>query len=189
MAEGFRVMDQFPHLQTERLLLRALTPADVEFVYQHFADPDIAHYLHDEEPIKTRQEAQAIVDFYTRPGAKPYNRWVIVSKSDDKPIGTCGYHKWRKRHFCAEIGYDLGKAYWHQGFMTEALMEVLQFGFGKMELNRIEALVHPHNLASIRLLEKLRFQNEGVMRDYYFQGGMFHDSLRFSLLRKEWRFP
>ena len=73
--------------------------------------------------------------------------------------------------------------------MTEALMEALEFGFGTMALNRIEALVHPHNLASIRLLEKLRFQNEGLMRDYYYQGGMFHDSLRLSLLRKESHFP
>ncbi len=71
--------------------------------------------------------------------------------------------------------------------MTEAFEAVLEFGFGKMELNRIEALVHPNNLASIRLLEKFAFQNEGIMRDYYFRGGMFHDSLRFSLLRKGWR--
>ena len=182
-------MDRFPLLQTERLLLRALTSADLEFIYRHFTDPDITYYLHDEEPIKSRQEAQAIVDFYTQSGAKPYNRWVIVGKSDNRPIGTCGYHKWRKSHFCAEIGYDLGKAYWKQGFMTEALKEVLEFGFGRMGLNRIEALVHPDNLASIRLLERLAFQSEGTMRDYYFQRGMFHDSLIFSLLRKEWGFP
>jgi ribosomal-protein-alanine N-acetyltransferase len=179
------VMDHFPNLQTERLLLRALTPADLEFVYQHFADPDVTRYLYDEEPITTRQEAQAIVDFYTEPGVKLYNRWVIVSKSDDRRIGTCGYHKWQKRHFRAEIGYDLEKASWKQGFMTEALMEVIEFGFGKMELNRIEALVHPRNLASVQLLKKLHFQKEGFMRDYYFQCGVFHHSLIFSLLKKE----
>lgn len=178
-------MDHFPHLQTERLLLRALTPADLEFVYQHFTDPDVTRYLHDEEPIRTRQEAQEIVEFYTKPGFKPYNRWMILRKSDDKPIGTCGYHNWQKRHFRAEIGYDLDKALWNQGFMTEALVEVIEFGFRTMKLNRIEALVHPHNRASIRLLEKLHFQKEGFMRDYYFQGGIFHDSLIFSLLRKE----
>lgn len=182
-------MDQFPQLDTERLILRPLAPADVEFVYHHFSDPDTTRYLHDEEPIKTRQQARAIVDFYTEPGVHPYNRWVIVSKSDNMPIGTCGYHNWRKRHFCAEIGYDLAKAYWNQGFMTEALAEAIDFGFGSMKLNRIEALVHPHNLASIRLLEKLGFQNEGILRDYYFQGEMFHDSLRFSLLRREISFP
>jgi ribosomal-protein-alanine N-acetyltransferase len=179
------VANRFPQLETERLILRSLTSHDLEFIYQHFSDPDTTRYLQNEEPIKTRQQAQAIVDFYTEPGVQTYNRWVIVNKSDDSPIGTCGYHRWRKRHFCAEIGYDLVKAYWNQGFMTEALTEVLEFGFGKMELNRIEALVHPGNLASIRLLEKLRFQNEGLLRDYYFKGGMFHDSLIYSLLRRE----
>jgi len=178
-------MDQFSQIETERLVLRSLTAADLEFVYRHFSDRDTARYLHDEEPVTTRQQAQAIVDCYTEPGGHPYNRWVIVSKSDNMPIGTCGYHNWRKRHFCAEIGYDLAKAYWKQGFMTEALREALKFGFERMELNRIEALVHPHNLASMQLLEKLRFQKEGMLRDYYFQGGRFHDSLRYSLLRSE----
>jgi ribosomal-protein-alanine N-acetyltransferase len=182
-------MDPFPHLETERLMLRPLTPADLEFIYQHFSDPDINRYLHDEEPIRTRQDARAIVDFYTEPGVQHYNRWVIVLKSNDKSIGTCGYHKWRKRHFCAEIGFDLAKVFWKQGLMTEALTATLEFGFGEMELNRIEALVHPHNLASIRLLEKLHFQNEGCLREYYYQGGMFHDCLKFSLLRRESSFP
>jgi ribosomal-protein-alanine N-acetyltransferase len=179
-------MGKFPRLQTERLILRELEPTDQEFVHQHFADPDITFYLHDEEPIATRQEAQAIIDFYTEPGTKSYHRWVIVNKQDYKPIGTCGFHKWEKRHSRVEIGYDLDKEFWNKGFMTEALIEVLKFVFTNMEVNRIEALVHPHNLASIKLLEKLRFQKEGLMREYYFQMGKFHDSLIFSLLRKEW---
>lgn len=182
-------MDEMPHLESERLMLRPLTPADLEFVYQHFSNPDITRYLHDEEPIRTREEAQAIVDFYTEPGIKPYNRWVIISKASGKPIGSCGYHNWRKRHFRAEIGFDLAKDCWNQGFMTEALSIAIEFGFVQMELNRIEALAHPQNLASIRLLEKLRFQNEGIHRDYYYQGGMFHDCLRYSLLRRKSTLP
>ena len=181
------LMENFPNLHTERLFLRALTPADLEFVYQHFSDPDVTRYLHDEEPVSTREDAQEIIDFYTRPGVKYHNRWVVVSKSNNQPIGTCGYHKWQERHFRAEIGYDLEPASWNQGYMTEALTEVLEFGFEKMGLNRIEALVHSQNLASIRLLQKLGFQKEGYLRDYYYQGGEFHSSLTFSLLRKEWR--
>ena len=179
------MIDHFPSLQTERLRLRGLTPDDLEFVFQHFADPDIGRYLHDEELITTRQEAQAIIDFYIEPGSMPYNRWLIIDKSDNLPIGTCGYHNWHKKHFRAEIGYDLGKAFWKQGFMREALVVVLEFGFEQMELNRIEALVHPGNHASIRLLQRLNFREEGHMRDYYSRGGRFYDSLIFSLLSKE----
>ena len=179
-------MDNFPNLQTERLLLRGLTPCDLDFVHQHFADPEIAFYLHDEEPIATREEARAIINFYTDPGVKSYNRWVIVNKLENKPIGTCGFHKWQKRHSRVEVGYDLDKLYWNQGFMTEALIEVLKFGFRNMGVNRIEAFVHPDNLASIKILQKLGFQKEGQLREYYFHGGEFYDSLLFSLLRKEW---
>ncbi len=179
------MIDHFPPLQTERLQLRGLTPNDLEFIFQHFSDPDISRYLHDEEPITTRQEAQAIIDFYIQPGARPYNRWLIVDKSRNLPIGTCGYHNWHQKHFRAEIGYDLGKAYWKHGFMTEAIVAVLECGFKQMELNRIEAAVHPGNHASIRLLQRLNFREEGHLRDYYFHGERFYDSLIFSLLSNE----
>jgi ribosomal-protein-alanine N-acetyltransferase len=157
----------------------------LEFVFQHFTDPDIGRYLHDEELITTRRGAKAIIDFYIEPGARLYNRWLIIDKSGNLPIGTCGYHNWQKKHFRAEIGYDLGKASWRQGFMTEALVAVLKFGFEQMELNRIEAFVHPGNHASIRLLQRLNFREEGHLRDYYFQSGQFHDTLIFSLIGKE----
>jgi ribosomal-protein-alanine N-acetyltransferase len=159
---------------------------DLEFVFRHFSDLDVSRYLLDEEPVRTREQAQAIVDFYALPGRKSYNRWVIVSKSDGRSIGTCGYHQWQTMHHRAEIGYDLEKASWRQGIMREALHTMLAYGFDHMGLHRVEALVYVENDASIRLLESLGFQSEGLLRQYFRRGENYYDHWLLSLLKSEW---
>ncbi len=179
------LLNDFPSLETDRLLLRPLADQDLEFVYRHFSDPEVTRYLLDEEPVRTLQQAREIIDFYAEPSSKSYNRWIILRKSDELPIGTCGYHKWAKRHFRAEIGYDLSPAAWGQGYMHEALRAALRHGIEGMGLNRIDALVYTENDRSIRLLQKLGFQNEGLLRDYFYLNGKFYDHYLYSLLRSE----
>jgi ribosomal-protein-alanine N-acetyltransferase len=84
------------------------------------------------------------------------------------------------------MGYDLWPDYWGQGLMPEALRALLRYGFEVMELNRVEATTHTENQRSMRVLEKLGFQREGVLRDYYCREGMYNDQVLFSLLRREW---
>jgi ribosomal-protein-alanine N-acetyltransferase len=175
-----------PSLETERLLLRRLKMEDLDFVFRHFSDPEVNRYLLDEEPVRTLEQAQSIIDFYSLPGRKSYNRWVIVHKTDMRAIGTCGYHQWQTMHHRAEIGYDLERASWRKGIMTEALRAMLQYGFEKMALNRVEALVYIENDASIRLLEGLGFQKEGVLRQYFRREQNYYDHWLLSLLKKEW---
>jgi ribosomal-protein-alanine N-acetyltransferase len=123
-------------------------------------------------------------------GRKIGIRWGIVKQnSDDRIIGSCGYYNISKNHFSCEIGYELHPKYWRQGFMTEALTAAIDFGFGPnflISLNRIEALTFLHSDASIALLKKLRFQDEGIRRDYFYLKNRFHDIVCFSLLRNDW---
>jgi ribosomal-protein-alanine N-acetyltransferase len=176
----------FPALQTERLLLRPLSGDDLDFVFQHFADPEVSRYLLDEEPLTTREQAQAIIDSYVPSAGRSRNRWVITRKSVARAIGTCGYHNWQQQHHHAEIGFDLEKASWHQGYMTEALRAALEYGFEQMGLNRVEAVVYPENDASMRVLQRLGFQTEGLLRQYCRQGGTYYDHWLLSLLKAEW---
>lgn len=179
------MFNDFPSLETERLILTPLTTEHLDFVFRHFSDPDVNRYLVDEERVSTRAQAQEIVDFYAELAGKSYNRWVLVLKSEQRPIGTCGYHQWSRAHHRAEIGYDLEKASWRQGLMREALQTVIDFGFEKMALNRIGAMVHPENVASLGLLARLGFQKEGLLRDYYYQSEKFYDHWLLSLLKKD----
>lgn len=178
----------FPTLETARLLLEPLTASHTDFVFRHFSDPAVTQYLLDEPPVTKYAEAEEIVQFYAEPAGKPYNRWVMIQKSDHQPIGTCGYHKWDKRNLRAEVGYDLSPDFWGQAYMTEALKAVISHGFEKMGLNRIQAVVYVKNNRSIRLLQKLGFAQEGLLRDYYCLDTKFYDHALFSLLQREWKF-
>jgi ribosomal-protein-alanine N-acetyltransferase len=176
----------FPALQTNRLVLRSLTMEDADFILQHFRDPSVTQYLMDEPPVADYAQAQAIISFYLEPEGKTHNRWGIVRRVDNRLIGTCGYHKWMKAYFRAEIGYDLSPDCWGQGYMAEALQAMIRNGFERMELNRVDALVYVGNSRSLQLLRKLGFKQEGLLRDYFCLDGKFYDHYLFALLRREW---
>jgi len=177
----------FPPLETERLVLRQLTLEDADFVFQHFSDPAVNQYLMDEPPVKEIEQAQEIINFYLEPAGKNYNRWGLVRKSDHQMIGTCGYHKWDKRYFRAEIGYDLSPGFWGKGYMREALCAVFHHGFEHMGLNRVDALVFVENERSIHLLQQLGFKQEGYLRDYFYQDEKFYDHYLLAILHGEWQ--
>jgi len=86
----------------------------------------------------------------------------------------------------SENGYDLDPAHWGRGIMTEALRAVLEYGFGKMGLNRVQATVDSGNTKSLRLLHRLGFRKEGVLRQNSYFNGQFRDDVCFSMLKKEW---
>jgi ribosomal-protein-alanine N-acetyltransferase len=111
-------------------------------------------------------------------------RWGITRKSDNRLVGTCGY-VWL-RTYRGEISYELASPYWRQGIMAEALDGIVDFGFAEMGLNRIEAPVMVENVASAQLLRKLGFLEEGVLRQYDFFKGRFHDMRLFALLKEEY---
>ncbi|WP_218145526.1 GNAT family N-acetyltransferase [Psychrobacillus sp. OK032] len=102
--------------------------------------------------------------------------WGIATKDDNKIIGSCGYHNWEKDHFKAKVGFEVTPEYWQQGAMTEVLKHVLQYGFEKMRLFRIEALYDPAITASKRTLQKAGFVYEGMLRKSSFEKGRFCDA-------------
>lgn len=113
-------------------------------------------------------------------------RWGITRTEDDAVIGTGGFNRWTLPDRYAAIGYDLAQSAWGHGIMTEAVGAMVYFGFERLDLNRIEAETMLDNGASIRVLEKLGFQHEGIVRQKYFWKGQFHTMRLFSLLRREY---
>lgn len=178
----------FQTLDTNRLVLRGFKAEDLEFVYEHFSNPDVCQYLYDNEPLGSIEKAQEIIDAYAEPETKDHNRWVLVNKATQQEMGTCGFHCWDQVNNCADIGYDLEKKYWKKGYMKEALNKILRFGFNKMQLNRVQAFVALENKASCRLLESLGFKREGIIRENHFYRGKYYDHYCYSLLKKEYRY-
>lgn len=179
------IFKEFPQLETENLVLREMKPSDAEAIFQIYADNDVTTYI-DLETATHLDQAKFIINRRAelfRSGQRV--RWGIARKDDDIIIGSCGFTQWSKNSYRAEIGYELAKAHWCRGIMTEALEAVIQFGFQTMKLNRIEALVMLENIASMKLLEKLGFREEGILREYRYWKGKFHDLKMFSILRRD----
>ncbi|MEM1395135.1 MAG: GNAT family protein [Cyanobacteria bacterium P01_H01_bin.150] len=166
-------------------MLREVKKSDVNAIFKHFSDKEVLKY-HDLEALTNLEQAKELIkSFYEKFHNQQMIRWVIAKKENNTIIGTCGFHNWFQKSFQAEIGYELSQAYWRKGIMTEALTAIIKFGFEKMELNRIAATVMLENTASMKLLKKLGFVEEGILRDYGFWKGEFHDLKMFALLKKE----
>ncbi|MBW4602930.1 MAG: GNAT family N-acetyltransferase [Calothrix sp. FI2-JRJ7] len=179
------MFDTFPQFETQNLILRQIKSSDAEAIFGFFSDQEVLQY-HDAEPFRNIERAERLINtwedrFLTRQGI----RWGIAKKNENVIIGTCGYRLWGKPMFCAELGYELSKPYWRQGIMTEAVLRIIRFAFERMELNRIEATVMLENTASINLLSKLGFTEEGILRDFGYWKFEFHDLKLFSLLKKD----
>lgn len=177
----------FPQLKTDRLILREMTLDDVEFYFRHFNNEKIVEGScfpgpGSLEAARAELERYCITPFKENRGI----RWGLVRKGCDELIGTCGYYDWNKTARRAEIGYDLAPSYWGHGIMAEALRAVLKYGFEKMELNRIQAIIDSKNVRSMKLVNRLGFKKEGVLRQRSYFNGQFRDDVIFSLLKKEW---
>lgn len=184
--ENIDQIREFPEIETERLILRAIMPEDVESIFDIFSKEEIMKY-YGMYPIETTEQAEKLIHNLNCCFEKNIGiRWAIVLKKDNKLIGTCGYHNWNKPHSRAEIGYELSDDYWGQGFMKEVLKAVIPFGFDNMDLNRIEALVYPENTSSNMLLKKIGFEKEGLLKEYTYFRDKYQDLIMFSLLKKKW---
>ncbi|MBP3961891.1 GNAT family N-acetyltransferase [Paenibacillus lignilyticus] len=158
------ILIYFPPITTDRLVLRVLTPDDAEQVFKHFSDPEVTAFM-DIEPCRSIREAEEIIQFHVEDNGCRYG---LFSKDNGSLIGTCGYHCWvrdEESRSRAEIGFDLAKAYWGQGYMKEVLAPMLRIGFDVMKLAYIEATVEEANVRCRRLLEACQFVREEELRE------------------------
>jgi ribosomal-protein-alanine N-acetyltransferase len=150
-------------------------------------DPEVTRY-HNMPTLATAAEARAALErLAQRYAARDTIRWAIELAEPLEMIGTVGLLRFDFEHRHADIGYEIARRCWNRGLATEAAGAVVQYGFSVLGLHRIEAGVLPGNDASVRVLQKLGFLEEGTRRDYaYFKGG-FHSLRWFSLLESEQR--
>ena len=178
--------DEFPVLETRRLHLREILTQDAEAIFAIRSDYEVTR-LNTGAAYTDMYQAHDLIDGMRRCYRERTElRWGVTLKPDDTVIGMIGYNYWNRQDRRASVGFDLLRAQWRKGIMSEALQVVLRFGFEHMNLNRIEADCSADNVASAGLLKKVGFQQEGVQRQQYHEGGVFYDLMLFGLLRREW---
>lgn len=172
-------------LETERLILKGITPEAYKIIMDNSGNEEVIRFW----GLQTDAELQAELRRYKGGMTCYYHsfmRFVLEEKATGNVIGQCGYHKWYKDHSRAEIGYNMSiEELKNKGYMREAIAPIIEYGFTTMKLNRVEAFIHPENEPSVKLVQRLGFTYEGLMREHYCSADVIEDSACYSLLSRE----
>ncbi|EIA08455.1 GNAT family N-acetyltransferase [Flavobacterium frigoris] len=147
----------FPEIKTERLLLRKIEASDAPVILYLRSDETINQFIERPENRKTKTLEQALQfiaaineDFQNNKSVT----WGIAYNNQPHIIGTICLWSFSENNTIAEVGYGLNPEFQNKGIMTEVLKCVIDFGFNKLKLNKIEAFTHHKNENSRKLLEK-----------------------------------
>jgi ribosomal-protein-alanine N-acetyltransferase len=177
----------FSHLRlppTARLQMRPLEVSDAQRIFEIWSDPEVMRF-YDVAPLTRIEQAEDVVarlmqDIAERSGI----RWAIVSTSEMRVIGTCGF----RLNFAfrsASLGFELECRFWRQGLMREALDAAITYAYDHLGMNRIQSTTDLDNHASAGLLARLGFVEEGVMRQWGYWKDAFHDVRLLSLIKSD----
>ena len=175
----------FPLLQTTRMTLRQLTPADVEEVFILRSDERVLRHIA-RVPITQKDEALAFIERITKFAADNVSvLWGMELKEQPgKIVGTICFWNLQPENYRTEIGYNLLPDHWGKGYAREAIEAVMDYGFNTMQLHSVEARVNATNIASAKTLEATGFIKEGYLKEEMFFNEKFLDSIIYSRLNK-----
>ena len=144
-------------METERLILRAWLPDDLDDLYEYSADERVGSMAGWKPHIST-EEAQKALDEYMA----QENHWAIVLKSENKVVGSIKLNpdNNRGKYYAKAISFVLSPIYWGKGIMTEAAKRVILYAFDDLKIDLLSAFRYSENLRSKRVLEKCGFEYE-----------------------------
>ena len=174
----------FPVLSTPLLMLRALRPTDLDDLYDYASDPEIDRFTpwtHYESKEEARENLDEFLADYEQFGI---GAWGIEHRADQRLIGIANFSRPHPINRRVEMGYTIARAYWGQGYATEAVKALLQFGLNQIHLVRIEAVCLPEHRASARVIEKAGIQFEGLLHSYQVWRGQSCDLLMYAVTNK-----
>lgn len=176
--------DHLPPLRGGDLLLRWLTADDAPDLHAIFSDADVVRFM--SVSLQTSRASTLAFLGEIHDGFREGSLYQWGIQMEPGIVGTVTLASIDRRHRRAELGFALARAFWGRGLILRALPAVIQFAFERLGLHRIEADADPRNGASMRVLERLGFQREGLLRERYFQLGEVQDAVVFGLLRRDW---
>ncbi|MDA3613413.1 GNAT family N-acetyltransferase [Polluticaenibacter yanchengensis] len=145
-------------LETDRILLRELTPADAASFYQLNLNPNVIKYTGN-SAFNSIEDAKRFLENYTDYELNGYGRWAVINKEAGKFIGWCGL-KFEATDNETDIGFRFFEEEWYKGYATESAKACLNYGFEKLHLKRIVGRAMKENTNSINVLEKIGLSYE-----------------------------
>lgn len=151
-------------LKTERLILRPMTEDDIEDVFEMRRDDRIMRFIR--EPVLSRKEAEDWINLISSRWAKDEIGFCSVfEKRSGKFAGWCGLWQLKENNEI-EVGYAMVREFWGKGFASEAARAFLEYGFEKLNLEKIVAVARPENAGSRRVMEKIGMRFDYIGRFY-----------------------
>jgi ribosomal-protein-alanine N-acetyltransferase len=174
----------FPNLETERLKFRRVVNDDVNEIFALRSDAETMKYIPRPLALTKEDALEHIAMIDDKINSNEGINWAITLKDNPKLIGIIGHYRIKPEHYRAEIGYMLLPEYQGKGIITEAISEVVNYGFRIMKLHSIEAVIDPENYASEKVLQKNGFIKEAHLKENEFYEGRFLDTVIYSILNK-----
>ncbi len=172
-------------LTTERLTLKKIQENDAAGLFAVWSDPDVTRFMNIPAFTGEDQAKEMITILAALAKENKALRYTIRMKDSGQIIGSCGYNVLDFDNQRTELGYELAKGHWGNGYASEAIRELSRYAFTELGLHRIEAKVEPENDNSIRLLQKLGFTFEGTLRDAEKAKGRFVDLAMYAKLSSD----
>ncbi len=171
-------------LFTKRLALRKIRISDATALFNVWSDPAVAAFMNISAFIHESQAIEMINLLNELAETNQAIRYTLFDLKSKDIIGSCGFNAIDTENARVEIGYDIAKAHWGNGYAPESIQALIDEAFDNLAINRIEAKVEPANINSIKVLQKLGFTFEGTLRQYEKVKGNFVDMHMYSLLKK-----
>ena len=175
------------NIETERLVLRNIEISDAKRINELCNDKAITSATIRIPYPSSLEETKRFIKIHGKISLDKGVVFTITLKSINEIIGVMGLEV-DPEHERGELGYWLGKAYWGDGYCTEAAKTVLEYGFMKLRLNRIYACYMRGNEASGKVLQKIGMKYEGCLKDHVKKNGVFKNMEYYGILRKDYLF-
>ena len=184
------ICNQMIYLKTERTIIRDHVPDDLPTHHQLLSDPQVMHYLPDiatDSFEASKINLQNAIDAIQNPQRTKY--FLRIEERQTKAhIGEIGYtvSAFTPVGKLAGAGYFIHKAFWGQGYTSEALAEVMRFAFEENGVFRISCGCDKENAASERVMQRCGMIQEADRRACFWHDGRMKDRVEYRLLQSEW---
>ncbi|MBL3550091.1 MULTISPECIES: GNAT family N-acetyltransferase [Chryseobacterium] len=172
-------MNEFPIIETERLILSQLEEKDIPFITEYLQHRIYSDLTSNIPYPYTENDAQLWITM-SKEAFEDHTGYTFgIRNKEGHIIGAIGLHD--RDDDKAELGYWIAMPYWNKGYVTEAAKAIVHFGFKKLNFNKIFATHLLHNPASGKIMEKIGMEKEAVLKQETKKDGAYFDLVMYSI--------
>lgn len=167
-------------IETQRLLLRMFRESDLDAYAEMCGDAEVMRYINDGQPLSREEAWRHMAMVLGHWQLRGYGLWAVEERESGEMAGRIGC--WNPEGWPGlEIGWMLRRCFWGRGYATEGARAALYYAFMELQAAHVISVIHPRNLASIRVAERLgeTFERQGKVRGV--------DVSIYGLRREDWK--